>query len=698
MNKITIISRILALYAMFFTCTSLYSCKDQKIINDVNNGGSTQGGLSLTSPGGNLKVDVSVGETIDYTLYYNGKQMMGTSSLSMSFVDKRVWGWKSTLVDTKERNVHEVIKASNYIKSEINDDFKEATLTFKEGFKIIFRAYDEGMAYRFVSTSNDDFEVLSEKVDLQFLSPPSMLCGLTPPTSMKGVPAASIEKGAFVTFESYYLDNFMDNRMGLTPLFIQGPEGKSICITEADVQGYPAMLIKKGEGKNALAAYMPKYVNTTIQGGENGGNEDIATGWASYIAKGKGQKTFPWRIITIADQDKDLLVNDMVYKLSEPMKGDFSWVKPGQSTWDWMTAFTLDGVDFKTGMNTRTYMYHIDFAKRMGVKYITIDAGATSKTMDKYIPDLDIPALHAYAKQNGVGIFLWAQASGFARHLKNSEADFENVFRKFSNDGISGLKIDFFDRGDQEYMDLQWRIAEMAAKYKMLINFHGCPTPHGMHRTYPNVLSSEAIKGMEIYKWGTPIGNYGADDQILYELTFPFIRGIAGPIEYTPGLMRNATKTTHKPSDSDPMSLGTRCRQLAAFIVIYSPLSTLADKVTAYEKEQECAEFMTKIPTVWDETKPLSAKMKDHIVIARRKGEEWFVGGMNDWSSSKPVTIDLSFLGSGNYKAELFRDGDNANEVPTEYKKEIIDLAGQQQLTIDMKSAGGFAMRIYKAK
>lgn len=681
---------------ILIVCVALYACKDDDIIASGSEGwNGVEENVALQSPNGNLKVDISVGKYIKYILYSNGEQMVDEASLSMSRTDRVVWGYNSTLMDVQKNSVNEVIKAPFYTKNEVSDVYNEVVFIFKENFKIVFRAYDEGMAYRFISTETDEFQVKSEKFNIRFPDNPSILAGFTfwSGTNDRG----SMEKNAaYCSFESYYFDTFQQNRAALTPMLIRGRGGKSICIMEADVHGYPAMFIQNG-GTNTLSGYMTPCVSLTSVGGSSG-REYVPTGWHSYIADCKGAMNFPWRIISVADRDIDLLNNDMVYRLASASSGSmsFSWVKPGHSTWDYATAYTLDGVDFVSGLNTKTYKYHIDFAKRMGIEYVQIDAGGIERGLGGYHSALNMPELVEYARTNGVGILMWTEAAEFKSKLMISAAAFEAAFKKFHDDGLSGLKVDFFDRNDQEYIDLQWRIAEMAAKYKLVINFHGSPTPNGLNRTYPNVLSFEAIMGLEQMKWSEPTGKNGGNDQVVYDLTFPFLRGIAGPADYTPGLMRNVTRENFKWNGNRPMSLGTRCRQLATYILFYSPLGMLADNITTYEKEQECVEFISSIPTVWDASYPLDGKMKEYVAIARKKGNQYFVGAMNDWMSERKLTLNLSsFLGAGRYKAEIFRDGDDSNTIPTQYVREIINIPENGQLSIMMKSGGGFAARIY---
>jgi alpha-glucosidase len=378
--------------------------------------------------------------------------------------------------------------------------------------------------------------------------------------------------------------------------------------------------------------------------------------------------------------------NDMVYRLAAPadMSADWSWVKPGKVAWDWWNDWNIRGVDFKSGVNNATYKYYIDFAAEYGVEYVILDEGWSvngAADLFKVVPEIDLQELVTYADSKGVGLILWAGYIAFER-------DMEEVCRHYSEMGFKGFKIDFMDRADQDVVDFHTRAAETAAKYHMLVDFHGTYKPVGLHRTYPNVINYEGVHGLENMKWSP-----GSVDQVTYDVTVPYIRMMAGPMDYTQGAMRNATRSSYHPSNSEPMSQGTRCRQLAEYVIFESPLNMLCDSPSNYMKEKECTEYIAAIPTVWDETVGLDGKVGDYIAMARRSGDTWYVGALTDWDE-RTLVLDLGFLPEGEYSVEIYRDGVKAHRSATDYAKECIDLPADRKLTAVMAPGGGYAARI----
>ena len=360
-------------------------------------------------------------------------------------------------------------------------------------------------------------------------------------------------------------------------------------------------------------------------------------------------------------------------------------MKPGKVAWDWWNDWNLYGVDFRAGINNDTYKYYIDFASKNGIEYVILDEGwAVNKKADLFqvIPEIDLQMLTDYAAERNVGLILWAGYWAFDR-------DMEKVCEHYSKMGIKGFKVDFMDRDDQYMVDFHHRAAQMCAKYNMMVDFHGTYKPTGLHRTYPNVVNYEGVHGLEQMKWSDP-----TVDQVTYDVTVPFIRMVAGPFDYTQGAMRNATKKNYKPVNSEPMSQGTRCRQLAEFVIFDSPFSMLCDSPSNYMSEAECTAFISDIPTVWDETKALDGKVSEYIVMARRSGSTWYVGAMTDWNA-RDLEIDLSFLPAGNYTIEIYKDGVNADRAARDYKKVVEDLT-PGKVKVHMAPGGGFAAKIVK--
>ena len=641
---------------------------------------------TLESPDGGLKVEISTEGNITYTVSHNGVTVVNASPVSMTLDDGQTWGKGSTFIGSTKESVNTTIDSPFYIRKSVNDIYNELTLHFSEEFRIVFRAYNEGMAYHFESERKKNFKVLSEEVDFSFPSSFTMTAALSPGAT------DTWQKNANNSYENFYQYDIKEIsggcQLAMLPLMVKC-EGKILCIAEANVKNYPSMFIRKMPG-NHLAGYQQERVRSAYRDG----SYKWPSEWYKYIASCEGSMTFPWRILIVMDKESQLLDNDMIYKLAPTRSKlfDTSWIKPGMSTWDWMTAYSLDGVG-TPGIHLENYIYHINFAKEMGIPYITIDAGSINMWENDFSYDSWLKDVIEQARKSNIGVWVWMEAAFFSDVLeKAGNSTFEYIFRRLSNDGIKGIKIDFFERSDQEYIDLQWKIAEMAAKYKLLLNLHSSPVPHGLHRAYPNILAYEAVKGQEHLKYEG--GRNG--DWITYDVTFPFLRGMAGPTDYTAGLMRNASHSKWTVNHDRPISKGTRCRQIADYIIFFSGLGTLADNITTYEKEKECARFLASIPTVWDETKVLTSKLGEYISIARQNGKDWFVGALNNRTDSRSLTLDLSFLDSGTYEAEIFKDGDNANTDATSYKRELITISDSRQLSIEMKNGGGFAARIYK--
>ena len=636
----------------------------------------------LKSPDGKLCVSVEAGEGISYTLSHDGDLLLDKTAISMATTQGEVFGGAQPVRKVSRRTVSETIPAIIYKKSEVKDEFNEMTLKFKK-FSLIFRAYDDGMAYRFVSHLKDAYQIENEVAGFNFARDWNMWV----PYVDKHL--ESLDAQLFNSFESTYtyepLSQWNKERLAFLPIMVDGPRGKKIVIAEADLMNYPGMHIYNGDSDSKLEGYYAALPDQRVQGGHNM-LQMIVQSRKPYLAECEGETQFPWRIVAVSENDVQMADNDMVFRLATPADpaADWSWVKPGKVAWDWWNAWNLYGVDFRAGINNDTYKYYIDFASANGIEYVILDEGwAVNLQADLFqvIPEIDLKELAEYAAQRNVGLILWAGYYAFDR-------DMEEVCRHYSEMGIKGFKIDFMDHDDQIMVDFHRRAAEMAAKYHLMVDFHGTYKPTGLHRTYPNVVNFEGVHGLEQMKWSKE-----SVDQVEYDVTVPYIRMMAGPMDYTQGAMRNASRGNYRPVNSEAMSQGTRCRQLAQYVIFDSPLNMLCDSPSNYMKEKECTEFIAAVPEVWDETVGLDGKVGDYIAIARRSGSEWYVGAMTDWSP-REITVDLSFLPEGAYRVELYRDGINADRAGCDYKKEILDLPADRQLTVRMMPGGGFAAKV----
>lgn len=638
----------------------------------------------LTSPDGKLVTEIEIGANITYSVSHEGDVILKPSPISMELQDGKSFGLYSNVKNTRVNNVDRTIDAHFYKRNYIRDHYNELIINFKEDFVLIFRSYNEGMAYRFVSNAKKDFVVKNEQAIFNFEKEYNAYVPYVKSD------AKDIEGQYFNSFENVYtytpFSKIKKEKLIFTPLVVELDRGKTVCIAESDLESYPGMYIVGGNGNSSLQSNFAPYPATTKQGGHNE-LQQIVTQRESYIARCQAKTSFPWRIVIVSTDDKQLLDSDMVYKLAASSRiNDISWIKPGKVAWEWWNHWGLYNVDFVAGINNETYMAYIDFASRNNIEYVILDEGwAVNLKADLFdvVPEIDLKRLITYAHSRNVGIILWAGYYAFDR-------DMEGVCKHYSEMGIKGFKIDFMDRDDQQMVDFHYRAAETAAKYKMLVDFHGTYKPTGLNRTYPNVINYEGVNGLEQMKWnGTEL------DQVTYDVTMPFIRMVSGPVDYTQGAMRNATKRTHRGINDEPMSQGTRCRQLAEYVIFESPLNMLCDSPTNYEKEQECTDFISAIPTVWDNTVALNGRIGKYVSIARQKGDIWYVGSLTNWDA-RTIELDLSFLGEGNFTAEIYRDGANANKIASDYKKEILSVSKSKKLNISMAQGGGYVMKIYK--
>lgn len=640
--------------------------------------------FSLKSPDGKLTVAVDVDETVSYSLEHDGTLLLDGSEISMTLSDGVTYGSGSRFLGKQLRSVDETIQAVNYRKKTVEDRYNELTLRFK-GFNIVFRAYDDGMAYRFVSLSKVPFNVVSEKASFAF---PEDWRAYVP--YVRDYSSEDFSRQFMNSFENTYshisLSGWDRDRLAFLPLVVEAADGKKLCITESDLLDYPGMYLYNGDGDNSLEGVFAPYPAEEVQGGHNM-LQMVVQSRKEHIAEFEKGTAFPWRTVIVSENDWELTESDMVYRLATPAAEDmdFSWVKPGKVAWDWWNDWNLYGVDFRAGINNDTYRYYIDFAAAHGIEYVILDEGwAVNLQADlmQVIPEIDLKMLADYAASRNVGLILWAGYWAFDR-------DMESVCKYYSEMGIKGFKVDFMDRDDQKMVDFHRRAAEMTARYGLMVDFHGTYKPTGLSRTYPNVVNNEGIHGLEQMKWSHDA------DQVTYDVTVPFVRLVAGPADYTQGAMRNATRENYRPVNNEAMSQGTRCRQLAEYVVFDSPLNMLCDSPSNYMREAECTEFIASVPTVWDETEALDGKIAEYVAIARRSGDAWYVGAMTDWNA-RDLELDLSFLGEGDFVMTVYRDGINADRAARDYVKETVAVPESRKVSVHMAPGGGYAAVIVK--
>jgi len=552
---------------------------------------------------------------------------------------------------------------------EISDNYNELQLEFEGDFSVDFRAYNDAAAYRFRTRLPGEITVSSELVALNFPEDHSLYF----PT-----------EESFLThserlYEYEPLSKIPWEKMAHLPILIEADEKLKLAFTEADLFDYPGLYLC-GTRSPSLRGKFPAFALAEIQTRDR--TVEVSQR-ADYIAKTQGTRSFPWRVLIVAQNNAQLLNNQTVSKLARPLEiKDPAWIKPGKVAWDWWNANNVFDVPFKAGLNTKTYKHYIDFAARFGIEYIILDEGWSDTTdLLKVNPDIDMPELLAYARTKKVGVILWVV-------WKTLDDQLREALDLFQSWGIKGIKVDFMQRDDQWMVNYYWRIAAEAAKRHMLVDFHGSYKPSGLRRAFPNVLTREGVKGLENTKWSkqpTPEHN----------LILPFTRMLAGPMDYTPGAMINAQEKNFRSVFTRPMSLGTRCHQLALYVVFESPLQMLSDSPSHYLREQECMEFLGPVPAVWDETKVLAAKVGDYILMARKSGPDWYLGAITDWTP-RELTIDFSFLDPGEYTIEIYQDGPNANRYGNDYQKLVTKVKNGDSRQIQLAPGGGWAARIFK--
>lgn len=639
----------------------------------------------LTSPSGAVAAEIECASSINYSVTYNGKEVLAKSPISMTLSDGTVWGKDSRVAKASRTSVNTTIASPFAQSAEMTDNYNGLTLKMKGDWSLEFRAYDDGLAYRFVNDRKKPFEVVAEQAEFIF---PEDFTATTPYVARGS--NEDIESQFFNSFESPYtttpLTGLNPQRLSFLPLAVDAGSDFRAVITETDLRAYPGMYLYNPDGTTSLKAMFAPYP-TVVKDGAYNNIQGVVEERADYIAKIDGPRSFPWRVIVLGS-DKAIAQSNLSYLLAEPSKvSDISWIKPGKVAWDWWNAWNITGVDFEAGINTPTYKYYIDFASKNGIEYVILDDGwAVGKGEDlmKINPDIDLEEIISYAASKNVGIILWAGYRAFER-------DMENVCRHYSDMGVKGFKVDFLDRDDQLITDFCHKAAETAARYNLVLDIHGAYKPAGINRTWPNVLNVEGVKGLENMKWSS----LDQFDIVTYDTQIPFIRQVAGPMDYTQGAMNNGTRNNYRSIYLQPMSQGTRAHQMGLYMILFSPLNMLCDAPTNYEREQECTDFIAAVPTVWDETIMLDGKMGEYVVIARRNGNDWYIGGVNNWTS-RDLNLDLTQLNiPATANVGLFTDGKNAHRNGNDYKHQTLkgsDVANG--LKIHMAPGGGFAAHI----
>lgn len=630
----------------------------------------------LSSPDGTLKVEISAGNELAYQVMHGNDTILSHSNIGLVLENGTIVGKTPRITGERRRKIKDNIESPFYRFKEFVATGNELDLKLKGGFGIIFRAYNEGVAYRFYTTQSSDIIIKEEQAEFNFKEDYTAYLPYT--TNDKKPMAMAYQNVYDITPLSK-----AQPKLAFLPVTVDCGSVK-LTLLESDLEAYPGMFVQSQQGKYGLkGVFAPYPAKTDFYPWRK---QEYVTETTDFISRSRGSRSYPWRVLAITEKDTDMPVNNLVYALASPNRiGDTSWIKTGKVAWDWWNDWNLKGVPFKAGINMDTYKYYIDFASRNGLEFIVLDEGwydPKSGDMLTVIPELDLPELIAYGKSKGGEIVLWTVFNVLDSQL-------EAACKKYADMGIKGFKVDFLDRDDQTAVEMVYRIAEMTARYKLTLDLHGIYKPTGINRTYPHIINFESVFGMEEVKW-TDIKN----NMPLYDVTFPYIRMMAGPVDYRPGAMRNATKADWRAMYYTPASMGTRCHQLAAYIVHDSPFTMLCDAPTNYLNEQECVDFIASLPVEVDSTFIASGELGKYIVTVRKKDVNWYIGGMTNWDE-RDVQLDFSFLPEGmSYTAVLFKDGVNANKQAEDYRKETIRIDKDSRLTLHLASGGGFAMKL----
>ena len=634
---------------------------------------AAQSNYSLRSPDQRIEIRVRTADRVSYDVLLKGNLLLQNSTLSININHANLGAGPRVKAAKQRSENREIISPVPQKSARIREHYNELKLEMEGDYAVVFRAFNEGVAYRFeTSLAASEAKVYGEEVRLNFAG---------------DYKAYYPKEDSFFShnereFLNLPLKQIAPTSLASLPAVVVTDKGVKLPIAESDVEDYPGLWLR-GANDNALEAIFPPYpLKEELR--KNSDRAFEVKEKADYIALTKGARTFPWRIIGIAANEADLITNQLVYLLAKPSQiQDTSWIKPGKVAWDWYNANNVYDVDFKSGINTQTYKYYIDFASRYGIEYVILDEGWYKLgNLLAVVPEIDIEELVAYGRKKNVGIILWVV-------WKTLDDQFDAAFDQAEKWGVKGLKIDFMQRDDQPLMNFYHKVCREAARRRMLVDFHGAIRPATMTRTWPNLVNVEGVLGLEQNKWS----KYANPE---HNVTLPFTRMFLGPLDYTPGAMVNAGRERNFAAIFErPMSLGTRAHQLAMYVVYEAPLQMLADSPSHYLREPEVMKFLTPVPTVWDETRVLAAQLGDYVSIARRKGQDWYIGAMTDWTS-RTLEIDFSFLPAGRFQMVAYEDGPNADRMGEDYKVVTKDIDRTTKLTISLASGGGWAARIVR--
>lgn len=623
--------------------------------------------IKLSSPDGKISIKVNTKDSITYMLFYEKKEIIATSPVCLYLNNGTAIGKsgkpKISRKNLSEQTINPVVPIKH---SKATYLFNEIRLTYPNNNGIIFRIYDDGLAYRFFTRLKDSVTITKE--DANFVLSNNWM----------------IYKPSYETFHSSQeelynhakVSSWKADSLCYTPILIESENNVKLLITEADLTSYAGMWLTRENGaETTLSGRFPLFPKKEKQTKDR---TIIVEEKENYIAKTNGSRQYPWRVIGVFENDKQIIESDLIYRLGPELAFDNTeWIKPGKVAWDWWNANNIYNVNFEAGINTKTYKHYIDFAAENNLEYIILDEGwSDTKDLLKINPEINLQEIINYGNEKDVGVILWCVWCTLDKQMEKALSAFEEW-------GAKGIKVDFMDRDDQKMVDYYHDLSKACANHKLLLNMHAAYKPTGIRKAYPNFLTREGVLGQEFNKWS---GNPNPE----YAVTIPFIRMFAGPMDYTPGAMHNAQEENFASVFTRPMSKGTRAHQIAMYIIFESPMQMLCDAPTAYKNNPECTSFISKVPVTWDKTICLDAKISDYLVVARKKNNTWYLGSLTDWSP-REIKVDLSFLPEGKYKAEIISDGINAHRNALDHKHNTQIISNETSLKIKLAPGGGWA-------
>lgn len=635
----------------------------------------SQESFILYSPDSSLQLEVRAKEKLTYVLYAGKNILQTNNGIDLELLNGPKLSNNLSVKKHKYSNTSEIVAVPvPYRRKNIDNQYNQLALTFKQPFSIEFRLFNNGMAYRIGTGFRDSILIKNETVDFSFEAPPQIWYPHIEKQNDRDIFHTSFEG----QYKKIALHLLPDTLITYAPVVVSLNNGYHLGITDANLYEYPGMFLKQNNG-NLSGVFAPYPAKEKMTEGEF--PQLIVEQRANYIARIKGTRMLPWRVVMVAKNDIDLPANDLVYLLSDPSKiKDASWVKTGKGTDEWINGISLFNVPFVAGINTDTYKFYIDFAKKFGFNQIMLDAGWSNyKDLFDINPNINMDTLSDYAKKNNVRLMLWTLCSTLDKQL-------DSALQQFNKWGVQSIMTDFMDRDDQKMVNFYHRIAEACANHKITVMFHGAFPPKGFNRTWPNVVTHEGVLGAEWNIWSdlaTPEHN----------VAIAFTRMLAGPLDYEPGLLLNAQKDQFRSIAKNPMSMGTRCHQLAMFAVYDSPLQIFSGNPSQGVKEPAFMNLLGSIPTTWDDTKILQGKIGEYIITARKKDNDWFIAGMNN-EAPREITLTLDMIENKNYSATICRDGLNAHSYGSDYTIVEQTVKHNEQLKINMAPGGGFLIRL----